>query len=121
VAIGRVLARAGVSSKLRRAANISGSWDVQTEMGAQQIRALRRPVANFYLSASAQSVRQRTEAGIQAYSQAQAGKPPRRRGCPAPRAHTSATGHHAPTRMQRMRWDGKIWRRFGNIISGTST
>jgi hypothetical protein len=51
--------------------------------GSQQMRVLRWARWNFYRLASAQSVRQRTQAGNQAYSQAQAGQPPRPRGFPA--------------------------------------
>ena len=40
---------------------------------------------------------------------------------PGIRVNTSATNHHPLTQMQLMRWDGKMWRRFGNIISGSST
>ena len=40
---------------------------------------------------------------------------------PGIRINTSPTNHHPLTQMQLMRWDGKMWRRFGDIISGTST
>jgi hypothetical protein len=39
---------------------------------------------------------------------------------PCLRVNNSAISHQPLTQMQRMRWDGKMSRRFGNIISERS-
>jgi hypothetical protein len=39
---------------------------------------------------------------------------------PGIKVNTSPTNHHPLTQMQLMRWDGKLWQRFGNIISGSN-
>ena len=39
---------------------------------------------------------------------------------PGIKVNTSPTNHHPLTQMQLMRWDGKLWQRFGNIIAGSN-
>ena len=38
--------------------------------------------------------------------------------CPASRVNTAPNNYHPIRQMQLMRWDGKGWERFGDIIEG---
>ena len=39
---------------------------------------------------------------------------------PGIKVNTSATNYHPIRQMQLVKWDGKTWQRFGDIIEGAS-